>query len=142
MKLVHNLEETPLEIKTSRDSDSYEYVLFYTAEDTYAGLFEIGSTSTPVYRIGWCNSSYSEFPTTIRAATEMIWRFKLDKSSGIRVKIHCNGMPVLDVLVSDKTCTDSEWKTYWKRPVEKISFMSINTRAQYYKPRPGICPGS
>ena len=141
--MENDLVDNALEIKTMRTlgSNARVKVRFYTAQDHYAGLFEIHLKSTPQYWLGWCSRSATDFPTTLPTATEKIWKFSLDKSSGIRVKIDCNGKRVLDVLLSDETCANKKWSIFWNRQLEKVQFDLLwhhgDTASEYYRLNPG-----
>ena len=57
----------------------------------------------------------------------------LSRSSGIKLTISCNGKEVLNLELSDTTCTDSRI-TNWSRDVDMIEFRSSDTASDYYRP--------
>jgi hypothetical protein len=104
-----------------------------------AGLDEIGAgylkfSSKVEFRLFYCNYSYSPLPTQPPSTTDKVWRITLSRTSGTRVKIHCNNVEVLNVLLSDTTCSDSRWSTNWSRDVEKIHFHADDRASDYYRP--------
>ena len=119
---------------------SYEnvYLYFKDAQDDWAGGVQIYFSSPPRYYLVYC-SPYINFPTTLPSATEKIWRITLDKSEGIRVKIHCNGVEVANVLLSDQVCTNygSRYYNYWSRDVTQLYFSSGDRASDYYRPYSG-----
>ena len=48
--------------------------------------------------------------------------------------IYCNNKEVLNVVMSDATCTVSTWSTYWGKDVEKMKFdSSLDSASDYYR---------
>ena len=129
-----DLETTPLEIKTNSAIGSGDYVkvLFYSVKSRRAGGFELHFNSTLQYEISEC-SSYTNFSTNPPADVNKIWRITKTRTSGIRLQIHCNDVEVLNILMSDTTCSSSSWSTYWNRDIEKIYFGNSDTASDYYK---------
>ena len=129
-----DLENTPLEIKTDSKLGSGDdvYVSFHTTRGERAGGLEISFYSTR-YWLDYCNS-WTNFPSNLPSEVEKIWRITLDKTAGIRLQIHCNGVEVLNVLMSDNTCSYSDWRYYWSKDVENIYFHpSHDTASDYYR---------
>ena len=133
-----DLETTPLEIKTNSRLGSGDrvWVRFSTTQGEYAGGVGIYFSSTLQYYLSYCNSR-TNFPSNLPSKVDKIWRITLDRTAGIRVKIHCNGVEVLNILMSDDTCSNSDWsdwRDYWSRDVEKIYFNpSYDTASDYYR---------
>ena len=110
------------------------WVWFFTTQRVWVGGVEISFTSTPQYYLLYCSSSYTNFPSNLPSEVDKIWRIILDKTAGIRVRIHCNGVEVVNVLISDNTCGRSDWRKYWSRDVEYIYFHpSYDTASEYYR---------
>ena len=130
-----DLENTPLEIKTNSTLGSGHgvYVRFYTAQREDVGAVVIHLSSPPEYRVWACNSSRTNFPSNLPSEVDKIWRITLDRTAGTRVKIHCNGVEVLNVLLSDSTCSDSYWRNYRSKDVEYIHFSVYDTASGYYR---------
>ena len=137
-----DLENTPLEIKTDSTlgSEDKVWVYFYTTQGEPKGGLYIYFSSTPQYYLYACSTSYTNFPGNLRSAVNKIWRITLDKTAGIRLQIHCNGVEVLNILMSDSTCSDSYWRYSWSRDLENIYFDSrYDTASDYYRAgQPGI----
>ena len=113
-------------------------VVFYTSGREYVGEVHIRFSSTPQYYISYCMSSYTNFPVCLPTEVEKVWRITLNRNSGIRLLIHCNNVEVLNILMSDSTCSDSRWSTYWSRTVGKIWFHPDNNNDYYRAGETGI----
>ena len=139
VEMILDPEKTPLKIKTDSVIGSGEkiFVDFYRAEGDVAGGVIIYFTSPPRYLISYC-IAHTDFPIEFPPAAEKILRITVTKTSGIRLVIQCNGVEVLDFLMTDSTCTnpDWDWDQYWSRHVEKIIFPALHDTASdfYFKP--------
>ena len=132
----YDLENSPLQIRTDSPVESYDYmvVYFYTAQRIWTGGVQIYLSPSPKYYPRFCTSSWTKFPTALPNETNKIWTITLSKTSGIRFIIHCNNKEVLNVMMSDTTCTDSNWSEKWSSDVEKIQFSSSDEASDYYRP--------
>ena len=109
------------------------WVWFFTTQRVWVGGVEISFTSNPQYWLYYCSSSPTNFPSNLPSEVDKIWRITLDKTAGIRLIMHCNGVEVLNILMSDNTCDDSVWREYWSRDAEKIYFSVYDTASDYYR---------
>ena len=136
-----SLEQYSLNIKTDSTPGSNDKVSvwFYTSQRAYAGGLFLFFYSPPQYWIGRCSSGRTNFPTDLPTATEKVWRVTLTRTSGIRLVVHCNGVEVLNTLISDTTCDDRNWSTCWSRSIAKIKFTSFDTASDFYRPVTGNC---
>jgi hypothetical protein len=136
VELDFDLENTPLEIRTDSEvgSDEQVNVYFHSGRRDYAGAVQIYFKSTEQYKLGWCIPTETDFPTTLPSTKEKVFRITLTRNSGVRLKIHCNEVEVLNVLISGTTCTGSIWSKIWSRDVERIEFRSKDTASDYYRP--------
>ena len=136
MYIDQDLETTPLEIKTNRIKGSNEvvYVGFYSAQEEEVGGVSLYFRSPAQYTVWFCTSNYNDLPSTLPTITEKIWQITLTRTSDVRLIIHCNGVEVVNILMSDSTCAGTDWKKYWTRDVEKIRFPSTDTASDYYGP--------
>ena len=134
MPIDADLENSPLEIKTdsSLGSDETVHVLFYNSEGYDAGTIIFHFTSTPQYQLWYCKS-WTDFPTQLPADTNKVWRISLTRTSGIRLVIDCNEVEVLNILLSESTCTSSSWNIVWSRDVEEIKFSIWDSASDYYR---------
>jgi hypothetical protein len=137
MRLNYDLENTPLEIKIDSEVGSNEegLVYFFSAEDEYAGGVGIHFTSQVQYHLDGC-LSWTILKTTLPSSKDKVFRITLTRTSGVRIKIHCDEVELLNVLLSD-TCSQSNWGTFWNRDVEKIQFRSADTASDGYRPYTG-----
>ena len=136
VKIPHNLETTPLQIKTDSTAGSGENVgvWLYTAGGDEAGSVWLYFSSPPQYNLGWCRS-WTDLPSTLPSNRNKVW--VITKLPGYRLTVQCNGKTVLDITLSD-TCSDSKWREYWTRQVEQIKFRSYDTASdEYWAPPPG-----
>ena len=135
MYIDADLENSSLEIKTDSvfGSDERVSVWFYNSDyKSTAGGVILHFTSTPQYELWYCTSK-TNFSTALPTGTNKVWRISLIRTSGIRLVIHCNDVEVLNLLLSDTTCSSSYWNGYWSRDVEKIIFRSSDTASDFYR---------
>ena len=137
MYIDQDLETTPLEIKTNRIKGSNEvvYVGFYSAQEEEVGGVSLYFRSPAQYTVWFCTSNYNDLPSTLPTITEKIWQITLTRTSDVRLIIHCNGVEVVNILMS--FCAQSAWSNYWTMDVEKIWFHPSDTAADYYRAEPG-----
>ena len=140
-KIDFNLEQYSLNIKTDSTlgSDDKVVVNLYTSQGDTVGALHLYFTSTPEYYIGACSSGLTNFPTNLPSANDKVWRVTLTRTSGIRLVVHCNEEEVLNILISDSTCDNSDWSTTWSKEIAKIKFRSTDTASDYYQTQPGTC---
>ena len=133
VKIPHNLETTPLQIKTDSAAGSREnvWVYLYTAWGDWAGYVYFNFNSPPQYYLHWCSNSRTDFPSTLPSEINKIWT--LTKLPGPRVTLQCNGVTVVDMTMSHDTCSDSDWSTVWNRQVEQIKFDSDDSASDEYR---------
>ena len=120
--MLVDLKNAIMEIRTDSELGSDLRLLFYTSEGFMAGGFHAFFGSIPQYYLPDCYSSWTIFPSNLPVARVKIWRITLTKTSGIRLQIHCNNVEVLNILLSDTTCGESDWSTYWKKDVGVVDF--------------------
>ena len=136
VRINFDLENSPLQIRTDSVVGSNERVavLFYDAKEDSAGGFALFFKSPPQYILGWCGVSNTNFPTDLPTETDKIWKLTLTRTSDVRLMIHCNNKEVLNLVLSDTTCSNYDtWSTYWSRDVEKIEFHETDTASGYYR---------
>ena len=133
VKILHNLETTPLQIKTNTTAGKVS-VYFYNAAGKRTGDVSFDLKSPPTYSkysIGLCRK-WTKFPSVLPSETHKVWQ--LTKQPGPRIKLQCNGEIVLDILLSDQTCDNNEnWKEDWG-DVKQIMFRKWDTASDYYIP--------
>ena len=111
-------------------SDDAVYVFFYDNAGNYAGVVFIEFTTPIQYGLYEC-TSYNNFPVSLPAAPDKTWTIEYNTAEQ-RVVYYCNGVQVLNVLLSDSGCTDSSWRTYWERKPTQIQFISSDTASDSY----------
>ena len=133
----YDLENSPLQIRTNNSaagSNAQIRVSLYSATGDYAGGVELFFTSPPQYLIEHCSISRTNFPTDLPFEIDNIWTLTVTRTSDVsRLILYLNNTEVLNLVISDTTCTESTWSTYWNRDVEKIMFPSADTASDYYR---------
>lgn len=121
-----DLEDATLEIRTDSALGSEERVavLFYTAIKWDAGRIYLKFNAKIQYWLGWCIKKWIDLPVTPPTSMNKVWGITLIKTSGIRLKITCNDLEVLNLLLSATTCAKygRKWSHFWNRNVERINF--------------------
>ena len=107
---------------------------FYNSQGHSAGVVSIHFYSPALYYLSWCTPSHTNFPSTLPTAVDKVWRISLNKTAGIRLKIHCSNVEALNFLLSNETCDKSYWRMMWTRDVEKIAFSDSDSASDYYRP--------
>ena len=112
-------------------SDEEVVVYFYDNTGKVAGGMLI-HFSTPIqYYINWCTSTWNNFPVSLPAAPDKTWTITYNTAEQ-RVVYYCNGVQVLNFLLSDSECTYGPWRTYWERKPTQIQFYSSDTASDSY----------
>ena len=130
-----NLETSILELKTdsSLGSDEKVKVEFSTDSGVRVGGVILHFMSPPQYKIRNCNFG-TDFSTTLPTEVNKVWRISLRKTTEIRLVIHCNEEEVVNVQLSDTTCTESsEWSDTWNKDIKQIRFEEDDTASDYYR---------
>ena len=135
MKTEVDLENTPLEIRSNKQSETIA-VNFYTAQgDTAGGISLKLWVNPPRYWLNQCSTTSGKkyIPTEIPSETDKVWKISLTGTSDERrVVVSCNSKEVLNVVLSD-TCRSSSWNSYWSRGVGKIEFDSGDKASDFYR---------
>jgi hypothetical protein len=121
-------------------------LIFMDSRGSPSGGLRVQFGSTLKYGLLWCDKKFSvanEFPigTNLPSTKDKVWKIFLDKSSGIRLIVHCNGVEVLNVLLSSSVCTgEPDWKDFWNMETKQLYFTNADdTASDYYRnPNPGI----
>ena len=134
----YDLENFPLQIRTDSviGSDERVSLLLLTSEGVYAGGIIIVFSNPPIYWLGYCLHQ-TNFPSDLPSETDKVWQITFTRSSGaIGVTILCNDKEVIIMVLSNTTCTRSEWSTKWdiSKTVAKILFQTSDTASDYYRP--------
>ena len=105
-------------------------IKFLDYQKFQAGGFTVRFRSNPQYRIWYCSSD-NDFITDLPSETNKIWTIVLTRTSNVTFVMYCNDKKVVNVVLSDKTCTNDNWNSYWNREVVKIELGKWNTAADY-----------
>ena len=82
------------------------------------------------YFIVECMNFYVLFPDTLPTETQKTWEFACNYTEQ-RVVLHCNGVQVLNFVLSDSECTESNWRDRWRKSTQ-LKFSSIDTASNSY----------
>jgi hypothetical protein len=140
VEIDFDLETTPLEIKTDSAIGSRERLsvdLYTSQRDIATRTIDMHFSSPPKYYPHHCADSWINMPTNLPTAIIKVWRVTITRTPGTRIVIHCNEVEVLNIMLSDSTCSNSDWR-FWSRNVTKIWFHpSVDTASDYYRPATG-----
>ena len=109
-------------------------VLFYSGSSEAGGV-SLSFSSPPQYQLYNCITSWTIFPADLPSETDKVWTITKSKvSDEIRVVVHCNDKEVLDVVLSDTTCSKSSWSDLWSRDVDRMKFFyCCDTASDFYR---------
>ena len=139
VKIPHNLQTTPLRIKTNSAAGSEEKmeVTLYTAgrdDSKPAGWVFFKFSSPPQYSLGWCMDSIVDLPSELPRDINKEW--VITKFPGPRITVQCNEVTVLDFLLSNDTCNAVYWNDFYGKQTEQIKFDG-KAPDEYWVPPPG-----
>ena len=131
-------KNVPLEIKTTSLVGSGEQMIltFYTAQNNYAGGLGIMFSQKPKYSLPHCSpwTNLKKIP----GGQNKTWRIAVqDIGPSFRLVVMCNTVQVINVTLSNSTCSDSNWSSYWNDNVKKIYFNRTDRASVAYKPYTG-----
>ena len=95
-------------------------------------LLEVGCNRpcTYIQQIGECRE-YFDFHSALPSEVKKVWQ--ISKHPGPRITLQCNGVTVLDTLLSNSFCKKPNWGQYWSRPVKQIMFGSVDKTSDKYR---------
>ena len=124
---THNITVTT---DSTVGSNEMVRVYFYDNDGYYAGIVGIYFSTQIQYTLAGC-TSYNIFPVTLPAETDKHWTITYNTAE-LSVVIDCNGVKVLNVLISDSVCTKNDWRTYWEKERTQIQLYSWDTASDNY----------
>ena len=113
-------------------------VTFYDPQGDKAGGFKIAFASRIQYEVEYCKY-YTGFPASLPTTREKVWRItKTGTGEDIRLTIHCNGVKVVDLQMSDEVCRRNRrnWIYFWNKDIVSLHFQH-DSASDYYRPIPG-----
>ena len=130
---IHDLENQPFWIRTdSEPGDGNQVVTqFFVPGGVESGGIRITFNDPMEVRVSWCETELVTDPPGTR---EKVWKITLDRTQGIRITVHCNGVEVLNVVVSVTGCDgDDGWQGIWpSKTVASINFHYTDDASDYY----------
>jgi len=143
-----DMENTPLALKTdsvinSGDAVTITFNRQVSATYEMIGVLNIKFEDKLTYNLANCDpfGTYHDFdsnpPQPSGADKNLLWRITVDRTSGVRIIIHCNNKEVANVPigVSGTRCTASTTnQQQWGKQINKIEFDPGDTASDYYRP--------
>ena len=112
-------------------SEDEVYVDFFDNDGNRAGSVRIYFGTPIKYTLGWCTYN-KNFPVSLPAAPDKTWTIEYNTAEQ-RLVYYCNGVQVLNLLLSDSVCSQSNWRTYWERKPTQIEFYNnVDTASDSY----------
>ena len=134
MTINHDLESTPLKIKTNTDilngDEESIRVFFYDSSESVAGHVIIDIRQTTYYKMKHCMTTWGTINWDTDTEIDKVWT--ITKESGPRIKIHCNGELITDLEMSETTCDDTTWSLIWDKDVSKMRFSKSDLASDFY----------
>ena len=128
VKIPVELETSYLHVKTNSKVGRTE-IRHYDRKGREAGGIIIMFTSPRVeYELLVCQYDTIPFFHTPPTTVNKVWTIE---KRGYRTRMFCNRVLVLDITLSDTTCDNSNWETYWGREVGGIEFL-VDTASDMY----------
>jgi hypothetical protein len=111
-----------IEIKTKSELGSKVKIVltFKNTQKEKSGGFYLHFDSTVKYYLASCSGRYADFSIAIPSSQDKIWTVMLNRVSGVRIVVRCNGVEVLSTLLSEANCKQDEWTTAWAKQVSTI----------------------
>ena len=133
VKIPWNSDSETITIYTNSEAGSEDSVIlvFHDKDGGYARSAVIIDFGTHLrYRITSC-SDYTPFPVTIPTETEKTWTITYNYTER-RLVVHCNGVQVINVVVSDSACTPGVRRKYWDRKFTQMEFLKSDNASDSY----------
>ena len=115
----------------SEDRSGEKVVVAFYKDGSYAGTVNIGFNTEIQYYLVACSTGYTPFPAALPTETEKTWTITYNHTKQT-VVFHCNGVQVLNVLLSDSACDRSYWTYFWGKKPTQIKFLSSDTASDSY----------
>ena len=132
----YDLEYSSLQIRSVIGSNEKMDVRLYNDGGEDAGGVLLFFWSPPQYLLSDCMSSQTNIPIELPSETNKIWTIiqARNTKNERRVVVNCNDKQLLDIVLSDTVCGESNWNTFWSKDVKQIKFSSADTASDYYRP--------
>ena len=136
MEIDFDLEKTPLQIFTKTPFGSEGYVaMAFNSGPPGPGSLLFNFKSTPQFSLYNCVTGNLTLSPSNKRGTNKIWEISM--MTGPRILIHCNKKKVLDIKISEETCSGggNGWRTFWSTvDVETIRFLDRKLEvSKYYR---------
>ena len=135
LNYTHDLETSPLQIKTDSAAGSEEevFVRFYTGtSNAYNGAVLLAFKDPPEYKISGCSEGWATFSVDLPTEQSKIWTIT---KTATTVEIVCNELEVLMFTFAE--AFNSDCLTFWSRDTEEVGFRSTDTASDEFRAKPG-----
>ena len=129
-----NLETSYFHVKTNSavGSNDWTWIVYFDIMNMMrrAGGIVIWFVSPSAgYGLLNCQDDLYPFPPTLPTQLEKQWTIE---KRGYRTRVFCNKVQVADITVSNVTCQESDWETYWSREVSGMEFNKWDEASEAY----------
>ena len=133
---TYEKEAPQLQLKTNTDQGTTERLTIqftsYRGWQYPAGGITV-EFEPPRYQLIKCTSSYSDFPTDLPSVTEKVWTIFQSRTADVpQIWVFCNDVEMLNIMLSEDTCSVDDWTKEWKRDASKTIISSDSDTASDY----------
>ena len=105
-------------------------VEFYDKVNSEAGSLKIAFRTPIKYSLGSC-ANLADFASVLPAAPDKNWTITYNTTE-LSVALQCNGKQVLNVMLTDSVCTNSDWRDVWEKEPTQIEFDMFDKASDSY----------
>ena len=137
--IPHSFERTAVQFKTDKVVHKTEELelTFFSGEkmDSKLGGISVlfNKDNTLTYKIADCQTAYNKFPENMPTEVEKLWSIIVNTGAQPSFKCQVNGVEVINLLLTDDTCTREDWSYSWTGEITHLGFNSwANMFAGYH----------
>ena len=134
--IPHSFERTAVQFKTDKVVHKTEELelTFFSGEkmDSKLGGISVlfNKDNTLTYKIADCQTAYNKFPENMPTELEKLWSIIVTIGAQPSFKVEVNGVEVINLLLTDDTCTYNNWGDSWT--VGEITHLGFNSWASMF----------
>ena len=134
--IPHSFERTAVQFKTDKVVHKTEELelTFFSGEkmDSKLGGISVlfNKDNTLTYKIADCQTAYNKFPENMPTELEKLWSIIVTIGAQPSFKVQVNGVEVINLLLTDDTCTYNNWGDSWT--VGEITHLGFNSWASMF----------
>jgi len=128
--IPHSFERTAVQFKTDKVVIKTEELelTFFSGEkrDSKLGGISVrfNTDQTLTYKIADCQTAYNKFPENMPTEVEKLWSIIVTTGAQPSFKVQVNGVEVINLLLTDDTCTMESWRDSWTGEITHLGFNS------------------